>query len=106
MSEWGEYLERVIARAEEMDPDIVQGAELLSSNILSYSEESVGMVLGLLINRRLQEVRELEYSRPVSRGLREDLIVFEVRGQNGNARWILVYDSDELWQDPWVFAIL
>lgn len=107
MVERNEYTDQILRHAGEREPGIGANSELLSFTALYWSEELMERVLQLLVAAEFAEVRSLSSDRPASVAeCREDLNVLEVIDCSGNVRWIVVYDSDELWQDPEVLAIL
>jgi hypothetical protein len=107
MVERNSYTDRVLQYAHQQEPLIDKGAELLSFTAQYWSEELIDRVLQLLVAGEFAEVRSLRTERPASMAkFREDLVVLEVLDRQGKIRWVLVYDNDELWQDPEVLVIV
>ena len=107
MVERNDNTEQILKRAGEQEPEIGAGSELLSFTALHWSEGLMESVLQLGVSGEFAHVRVHKTDRPVSMAqCREDLNVLEVIDHNGKVRWLLVYDSDEFWQDAEVLVII
>lgn len=107
MVEGNEYTGLILKYAGKLEPEIGAGSELLSFTPLLWSDDLMDRVLQLLAAGEFAQVRALKTDRPSSMvECREDLNILEVSDCNRKVRWILVYDSDELWQDPEVLVII
>ena len=100
------YQQKILSKSLELDPSLAGFDKVAWIGILEWGPELVGQVLKLLLAGKHEEVKLLAApSSELSKGLTEDLIVLNVTDIESHSRWILAYDSDELWQDPFPFAI-
>lgn len=81
---------------------ITEILEFESNMTYMYNEEILQRVLNAIRNGdRLPEVEDVHVE-----GLREFLDVFVTEDNQGRKFYVLVCDSDELWQDPEVIQVI
>ena len=81
------------------DKELKEIKEIRVTKIFAYTENNRDQILSLVKAGKISKVREMtESDLESSEGT--DLIVVEFSDVAGNKYVSLVYDSDELWQDP------
>lgn len=107
MENWGGYLLNVLEDLGQRDSDFLNARELLFCSVLDWSDEQVQNVVGLLKRGEFKAVRSLAPSRSsVPKKFSEELVIFELKVESGQSRWILVYDNDDMWHKPTVAAFV